>query len=435
MTDKDESLLAALGSVLDEALLDLRENDRAALLSRFAQERSLKEVGASLGVSEDTAQKRVAKAIEHLTDAFRRRGYKVPTAAVTLAVLEGAAHSAPAGLIATATAAGLAASATYNLGTFAILASKIMSLTKTQTATVCLLLGTAPVAYQWQVNQQARAEQQRAERTVSEQANILAGLEERRAALARQNILAENELAVVQAELNRAISTPAPVLPPEEELYTWSDDATHVRLPKGLLNELRLTTRRELPGANGEMIVGRREVLDENGVVSPVLLEALGLDGAQMESVQGAFINFAQRFEDIEQAHTHQTNLMPPGVSLDRAKGSAVVTLRTVAFPEAGARLREELENHLTAEIGAERTDIILNKQAAHDLQTDFLDFGKLDNWMAAVQMPDGRYGIAKAKSRDGVSTGGSASSGFPYEHLPAEIKKILPPPAVEPEP
>jgi hypothetical protein len=219
------------------------------------------------------------------------------------------------------------------------------------------------------------------------------------------------------------------MLPSEDQLYSWSADSTHIRLPKSLLNDLRLTPRRELPGVNGEMIVDRGPVLDNDGGVSPVLLEALGLDAPQAASVQAAFIHFARQFDALTQAHTHLTNIMPPGVSMDRAANAPVVTLRTVAFPEQGAALQEELHDKLTAEIGLERTDIILKKQAAHDFQSDFLDFGKLDNWITAVRMPDGMYGIARAKSRDGLSTGASSSSGFPYENLPDEIKKFLPPP------
>lgn len=433
MNEKDESLLAALTSVLDDALLDLREKDRAALLARFVQQRSLKEVGESLGVSEDTAQKRVGKAIELLTKAFRRRGYQVPTAAVTLAVLQGAAHSAPAGLIGAVTAAGVAASATYNLGTFALLAAKFMSLTKTQTATVCVLLGAAPVAYHWQVNQKAYAEQRRVEENIVAQANALTALEERRSALARGNIIAESELAAARANLSRATTAPQPLLPPPEDLYTWSDESDYVRLPKELLKNLRLTPQRDFftgPDLK-QKIVGRGKVLEGDGSVSPVLLEALGLNSDQSANVQSAFRNFAQQFETLARAQTHSTNIVPPGVGMHRPAGAPLVTLRTVGFPEEGARLRAELEKHLTQEIGSERTRILLEDQARRDFESEFLNFGKYDKWIATIPQEGGLYSFAQAESFNGVSYSASVST-VRYDQLPPELQHLVPPPSVE---
>ncbi len=58
------SPFAALLPLLDEALLDLRESERLALVLRFLENRSLREVGAALGVHEDAARKRVSRALE-----------------------------------------------------------------------------------------------------------------------------------------------------------------------------------------------------------------------------------------------------------------------------------------------------------------------------------------------------------------------------------
>jgi RNA polymerase sigma factor (sigma-70 family) len=109
MTQPDDSLLKPLLRALDEALLDLREQDRAALLLRFVQGRNLREVGATLGVSDDTAQKRVAKALDILTRAFRKRGYTVPSVALTVSALETSAQMAPLGLMGASASAALSA--------------------------------------------------------------------------------------------------------------------------------------------------------------------------------------------------------------------------------------------------------------------------------------------------------------------------------------
>ena len=85
-TPENQPAFHAVVSLLDEALLSLREKDRTALLLRFYESQSLREVGATFGVSEDTAQKRVQSSLEKLAEFFKRRGFKT-AAAATVAVL------------------------------------------------------------------------------------------------------------------------------------------------------------------------------------------------------------------------------------------------------------------------------------------------------------------------------------------------------------
>src|SRR5207237_644602 len=50
---EDQAVLRALLPLLDDGLLSLREKDRTALLLRFYEKQSLRDVGAAFGVSED----------------------------------------------------------------------------------------------------------------------------------------------------------------------------------------------------------------------------------------------------------------------------------------------------------------------------------------------------------------------------------------------
>ena len=79
--------------LLDEALAQLGETDRHAVLLRFFERKELKEVGHALGTNEEAAKKRVARAVEKLRTFFLRRG-----AVMTATALAGAltAHAAPA---------------------------------------------------------------------------------------------------------------------------------------------------------------------------------------------------------------------------------------------------------------------------------------------------------------------------------------------------
>ena len=63
--------------LLDDAMLHLGDNDRDALVLRFFERRSLREVGEILGITEDTAQKRVGRALEKLRVFFAKHGVAV----------------------------------------------------------------------------------------------------------------------------------------------------------------------------------------------------------------------------------------------------------------------------------------------------------------------------------------------------------------------
>src|SRR5215831_9100265 len=98
-TPEEQPAFAALVPLLDEALLSLREKDRIALLLRFYESQSMREVGAALGASEDSARKRVQSALEKLAEFFRRRGFKTATVAATAAALQHTTAPASAALL------------------------------------------------------------------------------------------------------------------------------------------------------------------------------------------------------------------------------------------------------------------------------------------------------------------------------------------------
>src|SRR5882672_6527641 len=106
---EEDSLLKTLAGELDEGLLGLREADRQALLLRYFEGRSHREIGALLGAREDAVRMRITKALVKLTRFFRLRGYAVSAVATTVALLGSAAKAAPAGLAITATRSALAA--------------------------------------------------------------------------------------------------------------------------------------------------------------------------------------------------------------------------------------------------------------------------------------------------------------------------------------
>src|SRR6185503_16992745 len=62
---------------LDAALDELSEPDRDALLLRYFERKSAREMAQALGTSEEAAQKRVSRAVERLREFFAKRGIAV----------------------------------------------------------------------------------------------------------------------------------------------------------------------------------------------------------------------------------------------------------------------------------------------------------------------------------------------------------------------
>lgn len=98
---------AEIRSMLDEALTALKPEDRDALVLRYFEEIDLRRIGEMLGVSEDTAQKRVARALEKLRGVLMARGVTV-SAATLVTFLSGQGLAAPATLATSISSSALA---------------------------------------------------------------------------------------------------------------------------------------------------------------------------------------------------------------------------------------------------------------------------------------------------------------------------------------
>jgi len=84
--------------LLDDAMAALDETDRSAILLRFFENKSLREVGEALGASEDAAQKRVSRAVERLREFFSKRNVTVGAGGLVVLISANAVQSAPVGL-------------------------------------------------------------------------------------------------------------------------------------------------------------------------------------------------------------------------------------------------------------------------------------------------------------------------------------------------
>ena len=127
---------------LDAALSELREADRDAVLLRYFENKSLREVGHALGTSDDTAQKRVSRAVERLREFFARRGVTAGASGLIVAISANAVQAAPAGLAESILSAATLGGAAITVTTAAT-ATKAIALTAIQKAMVGAALALA----------------------------------------------------------------------------------------------------------------------------------------------------------------------------------------------------------------------------------------------------------------------------------------------------
>lgn len=100
LTTESEPLLdwATMRPMIDEALHELTEADRTAILRRFFRNDSLADIASALGVSEEAARKRVDRALGKLHALLARRGVTSTASALAVALSHQPVIAAPAGL-------------------------------------------------------------------------------------------------------------------------------------------------------------------------------------------------------------------------------------------------------------------------------------------------------------------------------------------------
>jgi len=94
--------------VLDEAMADLSDEDRHALLLRYFKNQDFRAIGSTLGVSDDAAQKRVTRALERLRTHLTSRGVTTTALALSTTLAANAVPLVPAGLAAALSTSALA---------------------------------------------------------------------------------------------------------------------------------------------------------------------------------------------------------------------------------------------------------------------------------------------------------------------------------------
>jgi RNA polymerase sigma factor (sigma-70 family) len=152
---------------LDAALGELSDPDRDALLLRYFERKSAREMAHILGLSDGAAQKRVNRAVERLRENFSKRNVGIGASGLAVGISDNAVQAAPVGLAATITAAAALAGRAAHTSTL-IAAAKAIAMTTIQktaiTATLAIVAGAgiyvARQAAQWREQNRALQQQQ-----------------------------------------------------------------------------------------------------------------------------------------------------------------------------------------------------------------------------------------------------------------------------------
>lgn len=330
----DEGVSAAeeMLPLLDEGLLQLRDTDRLALVLRFFEDRSLRDVGETLGVDEDAARKRVTRALERLADFFRSRGVTVAGASLGATLSSSGATSVPTAVAAGAVKAGL--SAGTGSGLMNLLLLQVMAMNKTQTAVVGCLVALLPLLLLYRVEARVRGERLAAEQRV-------VGLRGDAETLALRNAETEQALVAEQAAAGQVEERIAALqrrfgAGSARESYRWDDASPLLRVPKAFLEQLDLAA-----------------VANRRGHLTEQIKAALQLNEAEQRAVQAALDRFVADF-NAEQGRTLSQVAARPEDLAGRSVEETRV-FQVSALGEELPRLRSELFAALEATLGPER--------------------------------------------------------------------------------
>jgi len=101
LSAEPDAMWKLLAPRLDEALGELSEPDRDALLMRYFENKSAREMAETLGTSEAAAQKRLNRAVERLRHYFAKRGLDLGGSGIIGLLPAKSVGPAPAGLVST----------------------------------------------------------------------------------------------------------------------------------------------------------------------------------------------------------------------------------------------------------------------------------------------------------------------------------------------
>ncbi len=292
---------------LDDAMETLNDPDRTAILLRFFENKSFREVGAALGTSDDAAQKRVSRALDQLRTFFLRRGIAVTAAGLATDLSAHSVQTAPAALCAAISSATITSTASDH--GLVMTTAKTIAMTTTQKTIAGATLALVVSASLYQ-------------------AHMISGL--------RQDI---------QSQKARANSLTAQV---------------------AQLRQERDSALQNLSKANQQLTTARIEV----GTRAPASTSESDPLGVELKAIAARVARFKERFARAPDQRIPELQLLADGDWIDVAKQfhtyeededtwrDAAADLRRIAKANFSSVLREAVDTYLKANFGQLPADL-----------------------------------------------------------------------------
>lgn len=139
LNESDPAAWSQIAPLLDHAMSRLGKKDRSAVVLRFFDNKSMKDIGVALGANEEAAKKRVRRAVEKLRQFFCKRGILTTAEALAASISANSVQEAPLRLATSITAIAITKGSIAAASTAALVKGTLNLMTWLKTkAAVCI---------------------------------------------------------------------------------------------------------------------------------------------------------------------------------------------------------------------------------------------------------------------------------------------------------
>jgi RNA polymerase sigma factor (sigma-70 family) len=317
--------------LLDEAMATLEATDRAAILLRYFENQSLREVGQTLGTTDDAAQKRVSRAVERLREFFAKRDVSIGAGGLAAVISANAVQAAPVGLAATISTAALAGAAI----TAAVTATKAIAMTTMHKTLIAAALAAAVGTGVYEARHTSRLSDQ--VQTLRQQQAPLA---EQVQQLSRERDEATNRLALQADEIAQLKNNTRELLRLRGEVGLLRQRNAELAAKAGRQDQTEKTTELARP-----QLFGVHTLSDAQGEGSQKMTRVVtGVDAATHEQTQREESVLVQNMPLLD-----QTAIRSAWLSTNAQAGQLEIEIRLT--PEAAAQFAKITRDNINKQL------------------------------------------------------------------------------------
>ncbi|MFT3870956.1 MAG: sigma-70 family RNA polymerase sigma factor [Nibricoccus sp.] len=389
VSDPDPST-RELWMVIDDALYEIGEKDRAVLLLRFFEDRSHADIAAALGSSENAVRMRTERALEKLRTRLVRRGITSTAAALSVTLTGHATAAAPVELAATATSTALAGSNVALASGFAGMGGMIFQTMSTMKLIIGAVAAFALFGVGAYVGGNVASPKNR-----NTNANVTSDSQTAVTELRSENAQLKALVAQLRSSANDRAGVPKMVGAAGED-------------PLATRNKWKLLAELSKQGVASSNI----SFVDSAGVLNPKMAAIFDLTSEEQVSLSSQFASAREKLEVLEKANATVVR-QPDGK----------IFIEVKPFPQAGAPVYDELMGGIAQTLGEDRNAAFLTL-CADQVEKALGAFGALERNLTVSRQSDtskSRYSARDEKK----SPGSHSTSTCDYKNREELLKRV----------